>query len=795
MIVLKSRNDNRRKDSSKQAVFVTLPYDFIPFAEAGERCYPYQYSEQGSNLPKHNDDQGLSGTIEYEIEPCSDLAIEVRDKFTGGTFMSGSSIRGKIRSNLEILSAAYPQFVNRTQMLYRDVSNPKYVRRLTTNDGERVHGFLNDSDGSEKKPAVMTRNLGIERTIQVGFLRKKGDRFYVTPAQMFGDKYFVSIKEYRLKQMKLAGKGFSTIYLWKNEDLENIGKIESRILEKTEQIKQQRLRLKEKLVHIQSDMDEVFTKRFALNKIMRKIRNHNDINRIKAELLEALKEDIPAHYFSDMELKQLHEIYQLYADRWGLKVTLNLQLNSHCRDKSKANRKFVPYQRGVYFKRSGSNGIAHISTNFSEETTEKGYLFNSSNASSKRSHYFVLGPNTERDDLYYVPDAVINGYNRNLDKFHGSHENEAGTSSDHSKNKSLKPFYDIFNHFDKIVASSETCDTEDGLIVFFHTAWNPEKGQMEIRGIGRTPYFKIPHRNQLDDLIGAKERNRFDFAEALFGFVPDNQDKENEAGIAYKSRLRFSPVDIHGEIETEIVKDFVLMSPSASASAMYLQQDGGKIKTYEDDNVKLNGYKYYHVLTESIKPKPKDNKYKNIIQHLKVIKANGIRCTGKIDFRNLSEEELGLLLLSVDWREMLASRHYRQWTSAYQDQAENAYELIGSAKSYGLGKVKIKIKGLWLEKKGNDLESLICNPMEPSAEHARYVDKFIAKMGGESYFQKDYFKRYIQSKMEKSFNRSNQGRRQDPKHIHWETMEEELKKSGSKGGGYPTDWRLGRQNP
>lgn len=183
-------NGNQYGKKKQETTYVTLPYDFIPFAEPEHREFPYECTESGGDLPKHNDLSGLSGCIEYEIRPHSDLAIEVRKKWNSDNFfISGSAIRGKVRANAEILSAGYPEFIDRTEMVYRDFSDGNYTEKFLKGTGD-----------------------SIERNIQVGFLKKIGNKFYVFPAKKIGDKYFVSIKEHRLMQMGLSRQNFSTIY-------------------------------------------------------------------------------------------------------------------------------------------------------------------------------------------------------------------------------------------------------------------------------------------------------------------------------------------------------------------------------------------------------------------------------------------------------------------------------------------------------------------------------------------------------------------------------------------------------
>ncbi|WGU92653.1 hypothetical protein QJQ58_19045 [Paenibacillus dendritiformis] len=754
-------NGNNHGKRPEEPTYVTLPYDFIPFAVPHNREFPYECTESGSNLPKHNDLSGLSGCIEYEIRPHSDLAIEVRKKWNSDDFfISGSSIRGKVRANAEILSAGYPEFINRTEMLFRDISDKRYQNRLL--------GTVNSA-------------IGIERSIQVGFLKKKGNEFYVIPASKLGDKFFLSIKEHRLMQMNVHGEKFSTIFKWDNKRVNDFNKKQEEIEQKTKEIKQLREQLKERLNSVQRRIDHIFTRDFALNRKMREIRKRG-LQPIKEELFSQLTKIQPMNS-TQIEMEKLRNLYRLYVERWGLKAELNLMYQQ-----AHENGYFFPYQRGVYFKPTENGGIEKISFNHSKDLTEKGYLFNSTNASSKRSHYFVLGP-AENAEAIVVPQSVINAYNQNLDKFR---------LTDTQKNDKVKAFYNIFDEYEKLSeiftkSRNNGTDTKDGLIVFFQSE------KREIKSIGRTPYFKIPHRGQLGALIGIQDKRKVDYTNALFGFIPDGQNPESESDYppAYKSRIRFSPLDIQGKVQFRKVDNLLLMTPSATASGMYLRQPSGEKLTYEDDNIELNGYKYYHVLPQPILPKIKDEKLKNMVSTREAISCDGISFRGKLFFRNLSEAELGLLLLSLDWREVLASSKYGQLTEKYRDTADKAYELIGGAKPYGFGKVQVGIKHVRLDTNGTDFDSLIMNPTKTSMNPVAYIEKFIDAMnepeesGGTFYFERVHFERYLQSKTEQTLV-SGDGTEQNPQHVTWESVIEEIAKERTtgKGGGYPKRWRL-----
>ncbi len=111
-----------------------------------------------------------SGYRKYTLTPKTDISVELREGLEADKlFISGSCMRGRVRANLEILSKSYPQFVNTTPMLYRDVTNNMglggaYKKRLC-----------------KQEQAI----IDIEKHINVGFLRKDVNDFYVVLAEEF----------------------------------------------------------------------------------------------------------------------------------------------------------------------------------------------------------------------------------------------------------------------------------------------------------------------------------------------------------------------------------------------------------------------------------------------------------------------------------------------------------------------------------------------------------------------------------------------------------------------------------
>jgi hypothetical protein len=104
-------------------------------------------------------------------------------------------------------------------------------------------------------------------------------------------------------------------------------------------------------------------------------------------------------------------------------------------------------------------------------------------------------------------------------------------------------------------------------------------------------------------------------------------------------------------------------------------------------------------------------------------------------------------------------------------------ELIGGAKPYGYGKVKVTITDLKLENQGNDFTTLILKPQRnvERKELQSYIKTWLEKRS-EEYFRKMYMTHYLESKLEL---------RPDEEHIHWMNLKE---KAGRVG--YPENWRL-----
>lgn len=259
-----------------------------------------------------------------------------------------------------------------------------------------------------------------------------------------------------------------------------------------------------------------------------------------------------------------------------------------------------------------------------------------------------------------------------------------------------------------------------------------------------------------------------DYAMAIFGFT--SEDTNEKSKTSYKSRVRFSAVDIDGDLDIKEQCDFLLPSPNTKSCAMYLEQnDEGGLKGYEDKGARMRGHKYYHILEEALIC---GNVRANMKATRDIIKNTGIKLRGRVYFDNLREDELGLLLLGID---VSLGKSSKKSKGKFGKIIRNElYDSIGGAKPYGYGKVKMSVLKLNVESKSKSLESIMkgheCNKKDFSA----YIDKFIDKMesiSGKKYFELVDMEMYIQSKSEVE---------NDGVDVRWDKLK----------NGYPKNWRL-----
>lgn len=309
--------------------------------------------------------------------------------------------------------------------------------------------------------------------------------------------------------------------------------------------------------------------------------------------------------------------------------------------------KFEPYCTEVSFDIKGVREVSKIGK--PGQYRYEGYLMTSKFIQGKLVHYIITKPDFNSED----PNEL-------------SQENGKFEFIDFYNN-------DLLRTKKKIYASKP--DKRDMPYFFLPDKEGKDNGKPIFYGkyeeklyFGFSPYLRIPYDYSIKDLIpsGYKIHDGYSYVDAIFGFTNRGSDgKQN-----YKSRISFQDVICMDQDVED--KDYRLVTgePHATSYASYLAQNttvhSKEIKNYNDKDGRIRGIKQYLYKDKVVEDKDGNENVSVIIRPLKI----GTKFKGKINFKNLKRDELGLIIwaLKAD---------------------ENAYENIGYGKPYGFGRVKI----------------------------------------------------------------------------------------------------------
>lgn len=555
------------------------PYNFIPFFD---ECVFERYRER-TELPKHNTylKGTYTGRIDYTLENITELFIgsgknndknEYEEFFKdalGKNVIPGSTIRGLLRSNTEILSFSYPEFIDEEIYMYRKFAdNCKNVRKE----------YENEMKSSKEN------DLKIPDGVKAGYVYwKDKDTLVIQPVKGFGKSgtTFFKIHEHDLRELDILSE---EEYMYKEQ-------IEKFTYKDKENYKEQ----------IENCIDE----------------------KRKKTLKQKLKESID-------------EQYKYYSKKIGKSF----------------NEKYKPYRHEDIKFDIENDSIINL-----KGSSYSGTLLNSAYIRGKTHHFLV---STEEDDnpnniievkkeLAY---AYVHDYKRNC-----------------IQNKKLKEqdyFYNLPMDEERPIIGKD-----EKKLFFYKYSGNG------LIGFGPTPYFRIFYKNKVRNGISVikKGENKvyYDYVNSVFGYIYSNNDKKEH----YKSRVNVSNCVLVNENIEYKKREALLLQPKGTAFQMYLNQDGREVKeegenglsTYNDEKMKLRGYKFYWRRKEII-----SNGKNKIMQKFLAIPKNN-EFVGTIYFENLNEDELGLLLFCMK--------------TSYNDENKECH-LIGKAKAYGFGSVRFK---------------------------------------------------------------------------------------------------------
>ena len=179
---------------------------------------------------------------------------------------------------------------------------------------------------------------------------------------------------------------------------------------------------------------------------------------------------------------------------------------------------------------------------------------------------------------------------------------------------------------------------------------------------GRSMFLRIGYKHGLSEGLPQSHRKinpkALDYPSAILGFARGRD--------TYRSRVSFGDFELMGRPRELPAVNIVLGEPKPSYYPSYVVEG----KTYNEDDFRLRGYKQYWLKDVKIPKTVKDN-VGSTLHPLDV----GSAFRGVIRYKNLTEDELGLLL----WSLRLDA---------------NCYQTVGKGKPYGFGRMKVTIDAL-----------------------------------------------------------------------------------------------------
>jgi CRISPR-associated protein (TIGR03986 family) len=297
--------------------------------------------------------------------------------------------------------------------------------------------------------------------------------------------------------------------------------------------------------------------------------------------------------------------------------------------KGTKNDAYVPYCKPVSYEVKNLKDIVAVGN--PGEYRHNGYAVSSGKMNEKKAIYIIPEIDMQKESIP-IPPKDIEAFKIDLNK----------------KENTLKQFGGR-EFFDLPKPGEQKC-------VFY----------IQLEGrlyFGFTPHLRLFYDHTIREGIpSAHCTDKLDYEKAMFGYSSPNG--------SYKSRLAFSDAVVIGEAKPAGTQRRVLAEPKPSSCLDYVRQfQKGEISTYNQDGFKLRGIKQYWL--RDVLVGEENFKNQKIGSSLKPL-AKGTKFRGKIRFRNLTKEELGLLLWSVRLE-------------------KNSQMNVGKGKAYGYGNIKVKL--------------------------------------------------------------------------------------------------------
>ena len=292
------------------------------------------------------------------------------------------------------------------------------------------------------------------------------------------------------------------------------------------------------------------------------------------------------------------------------------------------------------------------------------YLMNSNNMRGKKNHYLMNAKINNLLAPIEIPSDLIVEYKTRLDSM--QNKNHKSEYYELPKEREEKPVFYIEDKNGKLIA------------------------------FGFTPYLRIPYKNSTMSFLN-KQRDelKIDYASALFGFTNENyaykgrvefdnaylidEESNNRIIVKTEEKEKENKLEyIYKKLDYENIIYKSLLAPKPTSIQLYLEQVSNEISKlihYNTDNFELRGRKFYWLKDKADLKDEGEKNYRARIMPLK----KGYVFEGKINFKNLTKDELGLLLASI---------------KPFEHPSIDFFDNLGQAKPYGFGRVEFNISDL-----------------------------------------------------------------------------------------------------
>ena len=210
--------------------------------------------------------------------------------------------------------------------------------------------------------------------------------------------------------------------------------------------------------------------------------------------------------------------------------------------------------------------------------------------------------------------------------------------------------------------------------------------------IGMSPFLRVGYAHDVIEGLPDMDNDVLDYPRAMMGFATDT--------LSYRSRIGVEDFPVQADPKELPDVPMVLGEPRPSYYKGYVEAG----KDYCQPDFRLRGYKQYWLKPEEIPPY--DPEKLKVLSHIRPL-PKGTAFAGTIHYKNLSVDELGLLL----------------WALRLEP---GCYQTIGQAKPYGYGRMKLTIDALE-EHQPEQLYSLDSFDVKPVSSTGKQIQDYIEK--------------------------------------------------------------------